>query len=143
MNVFAANQLEAADVLALARLDDDGVPPVVTPSARDGQGRHPIRPSGAGHVATGQAELIAAPGRARQQLTPALSASGSAAHSPPSARPCPRKENCVMPEPAAAGPRPAGTSPRPCTYPSGPARARRPGPPRQCSGGRPASWPGP
>jgi hypothetical protein len=75
MNVFAANQLEAADVLALARLDDDGVPPVVTPSARDGQGRHPIRPSGAGHVATGQAELIAAPGRARQQLTPALSAS--------------------------------------------------------------------
>jgi hypothetical protein len=26
MNVFAANDLEAADLLALARLDDDGAP---------------------------------------------------------------------------------------------------------------------
>jgi hypothetical protein len=91
MNIFAANELEAADVLALARLDDDGVPPVVTPPpARGGQGRHPIRLVGARQVTTGQAEWIAAaPGRARQQLTSALSASGSAAYSPPSGRPCP------------------------------------------------------
>ncbi len=44
----------AADVLALARLDDDGVPPVVTPPARDGRGRYPIRLAGAGQVITGQ-----------------------------------------------------------------------------------------
>ena len=31
MNVFAADDLEAADLLALARLDDDGAPPAVTP----------------------------------------------------------------------------------------------------------------
>ena len=36
MNVFAAKELEAADLLALARLDDDGAPPAVTPA---GQGR--------------------------------------------------------------------------------------------------------
>ena len=30
MNDFAANDLEAADPLALARLDDDGAPPAVT-----------------------------------------------------------------------------------------------------------------
>jgi hypothetical protein len=43
MNVFAASDLEAADVLALARLDDDGAPPAVIPPARDGQRRHAIR----------------------------------------------------------------------------------------------------
>jgi len=37
MNVFAANDLEAADLLALARLDDDGAPPAVTLAT--GQGR--------------------------------------------------------------------------------------------------------
>ena len=40
MNVFAANDLEAADLLALARLDDDGAPPAVTPAA--GQGAAPL-----------------------------------------------------------------------------------------------------
>ena len=30
MDVFAANDLEAADLLALARLDDDGAPPAAT-----------------------------------------------------------------------------------------------------------------
>jgi hypothetical protein len=34
MNVFAADDLEAADLLALARLDDDGAPPAVIPPAR-------------------------------------------------------------------------------------------------------------
>ena len=38
MDVFAANDLEAADLMALARLDDNGAPPaVIPPSARDGQ----------------------------------------------------------------------------------------------------------
>jgi hypothetical protein len=32
MNVFAANDLEAADALALARLDDDGAPPARVPA---------------------------------------------------------------------------------------------------------------
>jgi hypothetical protein len=31
MNVFAADDLEVADLLALARLDDDGAPPAVIP----------------------------------------------------------------------------------------------------------------
>jgi len=38
MNVFAADDLEGADLLALARLDDDGAPPaVIPPPAKDGQ----------------------------------------------------------------------------------------------------------
>jgi hypothetical protein len=32
MNVFAVNDLEAADALALARLDDDGAPPARFPA---------------------------------------------------------------------------------------------------------------
>jgi hypothetical protein len=32
MSVFTANDLQAADLLTLARLDDDGALPVVTPS---------------------------------------------------------------------------------------------------------------
>ena len=36
MKDFAANDLEAADLLALARLDDDGAPPAVTPAAGQG-----------------------------------------------------------------------------------------------------------
>jgi hypothetical protein len=32
MNVFAANDLEAADALALARLDDDGAPSARVPA---------------------------------------------------------------------------------------------------------------
>jgi hypothetical protein len=35
MNVFATHDLEAANLLALPRLDDDGAPPAVTsPPAR-------------------------------------------------------------------------------------------------------------
>jgi hypothetical protein len=32
LDVFTANDLEAADLLALARLDDDGAPPAVIPT---------------------------------------------------------------------------------------------------------------
>jgi hypothetical protein len=72
MNAFAANVLEAADLLALARLAADGAPPAVTPpQASDGPGRHAIRLAGTGQVTASRAEMIAAaPGRARQQLTP-------------------------------------------------------------------------
>jgi hypothetical protein len=74
MNTFTAHDLEAEDLRALARLDDDGAPPAVTPPlASDGQGRHAIRLAGTGQVTASRAEMIAAaPGRARRQLTPAL-----------------------------------------------------------------------
>jgi hypothetical protein len=48
MNDFAADDLEAADLLALAlaRLDDDGAPPAVTPAT--GQGAAPRGQPGSG-----------------------------------------------------------------------------------------------
>ena len=73
MTVFTASDLEAAGLLALAQ-HTVGAPPAVTPPpASDGQGRHAIPLAGAGQVTASQAAVIAAaPGRARQQLTPAL-----------------------------------------------------------------------
>lgn len=72
MNYFAADDLEAADLLALARLDDDGAPPAVTPPpARDGQGRQAIRLAGAGQVTASQAEMIAAAPRGQPGSRPA------------------------------------------------------------------------
>ena len=72
MNVFAADDLEAADLLALARLDDDGAPPAVTPPpARDGRGRHVIRLAGAGQVTASRAEVIAAAPRGQPGSRPA------------------------------------------------------------------------
>jgi len=51
MNVFTADDLEAADLLALARPGDDGAPSaVIPPPASEGQGRHAIRLAGAGQV---------------------------------------------------------------------------------------------
>ena len=46
MKDFAADDLEAADLLALARLDDDGAPPAVTPAT--GQGAAPRGQPGSG-----------------------------------------------------------------------------------------------
>jgi hypothetical protein len=48
MYIFAADDLEAADLLALAlaRLDDDGAPPAVTPAT--GQGTAPRDQPGCG-----------------------------------------------------------------------------------------------
>ena len=76
MNYLTANHLEVAG--AQARPGDGGAPLAVTsPQASDGQGRHAIRLSGAGQVTASRAEMIAAaPGRARQQLTPALTGAG-------------------------------------------------------------------
>jgi hypothetical protein len=63
MNALAAQDVEAADLLALARLDDDGAPGRCgTPWAQPGR---PVP------------EMIAeAPARARQLLTPALTGVG-------------------------------------------------------------------
>jgi hypothetical protein len=58
MKGFAANDLEAADLLALARLDDDGAPAAVTPAT--GQGRRVIPLADAGQVTASQTEMIAA-----------------------------------------------------------------------------------
>jgi hypothetical protein len=66
MNVLTANDPGAAEFLALAR-----------PQAGDGQGRHAMRLAGTGQVTASRAVMIAAaPGRARQQLTPALTGAG-------------------------------------------------------------------
>jgi len=72
MNACTARDLEAEDLLA--RLGGDGAAPAVTPAqACDGQGRHAIPLAGTGQVSASRAEMIAAaPGRARQLLTPAL-----------------------------------------------------------------------
>ena len=76
MNYLTANHLEVAG--APARPGDDGAPPAVTrPQSGDGQGRHAIRLAGTGQVTASRAEMIAASsGRARQQLTPALTGAG-------------------------------------------------------------------
>jgi hypothetical protein len=63
MKSFAANDLEAADLLALARLDDDGAPP-----ARDGQDRHAVRR--AGDRPPGGDDRSSAPGPARVPAGP-------------------------------------------------------------------------
>ncbi len=63
MNALAAQDVGAADLLALARLDDDGAPGRCGPPWSQ-----PGRPV---------PEMIAAaPGRARQLLTPALTGVG-------------------------------------------------------------------
>jgi hypothetical protein len=102
MNALAAGDIEAADLLALARLDDDGAPgrcgppwsqpgrhepdmiatvqeptdprpPPETSGGHGPAGRSPGHPP----VTVGRAEMIAAAsGPARQQLTPALTGVG-------------------------------------------------------------------
>jgi hypothetical protein len=48
MNVFTANGLDAADLLALARYDDGALAAVTPPPASGGQGRHAVRLAGTG-----------------------------------------------------------------------------------------------
>ena len=55
MNVFAANDLETADLLALALLDDDAAP--LDTHIQD---RHAVRLPGDGQATARQAEMIAA-----------------------------------------------------------------------------------
>ena len=71
MNVFAVNDLEAADALALARLDDDGAPPAVTPpparQQRPGASRGPGRPRDSGSCRAGTGMSRGA--RSRPEMT--------------------------------------------------------------------------
>jgi hypothetical protein len=73
VNVFTSRDLEAADRLALARLDDDGAPPTVTrPQAGDSHGRDAIRRGRTGQVAASQAESAAIASSEVAEQTPAL-----------------------------------------------------------------------
>jgi hypothetical protein len=57
MNTFISPALDAADLLALARLDDDGAPPSVSPPrSADGQRSHAIRVTRTGQPTAIQAE---------------------------------------------------------------------------------------
>ena len=102
MNALTANDIEAADLLALSRLDDDGAPdrcgppcshpgrpvPDMIATAHEPMDPRPPRQTSGGHsavarspghppVTASRAEIIAAAsGRARQQLTPALTGVG-------------------------------------------------------------------
>ena len=96
MNAPAAHEIDAADLLALARPDDGGPPwpqpgrpvPDMIATAQEPMdprpppetsGRHGAADRSPGHppVTAGRAEMIAAAsGRARQQLTPALTGVG-------------------------------------------------------------------
>ena len=70
MKGFAADDLEAADLLALARLDDDGAPAAAKTTAT-GQGRHVILLADAGQVTASQTEMIAAAPRGQPGSRPA------------------------------------------------------------------------
>ena len=62
MSAFTSRDVEAADRLALARLDDDGAPPPVTwPQARDSHdpSRDAIRRGRIGQVAASPAQTAA------------------------------------------------------------------------------------
>jgi hypothetical protein len=103
MNALADNDIQAADLLALARLDDDGAPgrcgppwpqpgrpvPGMIAAAHEPMDTRPPPETSGGHsaaaasagphppVTASRVEMIAAaPGRARQQLTPALTGVG-------------------------------------------------------------------
>ena len=59
MNVFAANDLEAADLLALARYDDGASAAVTPPPVGDGQGRPAMRLAGSGGRRVARSEFAA------------------------------------------------------------------------------------
>jgi len=69
MNGFAANDLEAADLLALARLDDDGAPPAVITATWPGVRVIPL--ANAGQVIASQPEMTAATPRGQPGSRPA------------------------------------------------------------------------
>jgi hypothetical protein len=58
MTPFISPALDAADLLALARLDDDGAPPAVSsPQPADGQTSHAYLVARTGQPAASQAEV--------------------------------------------------------------------------------------
>jgi hypothetical protein len=77
VNTFSCRDVEAADELALARLDDDGAPAAVTrPQISDSQGHHAIRRGHSGKVAGRLAETAAAASGKEAEQTSALFGAG-------------------------------------------------------------------
>jgi hypothetical protein len=77
MDAFTLRDLEAADRLALARLDDDGAPPAVTrPQAGATRERDAIRRGRTGQVAASQAETAATASGEVADQAPALLGAG-------------------------------------------------------------------
>jgi hypothetical protein len=73
VTTFSSRDVEAADWLALARLDDDGAPPAVTwPQAGDSHDRDAIRRGRIGQVAASPAQTPAAASGEEAEQTPAL-----------------------------------------------------------------------
>ena len=70
MNVFTANDLEAADALALARLDDDGAPPAVTARDRPARPRRHAYPGGSAPRPPSQPVLLAPRGQPGSRPAP-------------------------------------------------------------------------
>ena len=69
VNTFTSRDVEAADELALARLDDDGAPPAVTGHSQD---HYAIRRGHTGKVADRLAETAAAASGEEAEQTPTL-----------------------------------------------------------------------
>jgi hypothetical protein len=77
VTAFTSRDVEAADRLALARLDDDGAPPPVTwPRAGDGHDRGAIRRGRIGQVAASPAQAPAIVSGEVAEQTPALPGAG-------------------------------------------------------------------
>jgi hypothetical protein len=77
VNTFSSRNVEAADRLALARLDDDGAPPTVTrPQAGGSHEPDAIRRGRIGQVAASQAETAAIASGEVAEQTPALLGAG-------------------------------------------------------------------
>jgi hypothetical protein len=75
MTAFTLRDVEAADSLALARLDDDGAPAAVTSTVSHGSTKTAGKPSGAGGGAP--SAIPAGPPSARVSFDPALSRRGA------------------------------------------------------------------
>jgi len=75
MTAFTLRDVEAADSLALARLDDDGAPAAVTSAVSHGSTKNAGKPSGAGGGAL--SAIPAGPPSARVSFDPALSRRGA------------------------------------------------------------------
>jgi hypothetical protein len=77
VTAFTSRDVEAADRLALARLDDDGAPPAVTwPQISDSQGHHAIGRGHTGKPADRPAVTAAAASGEEAEQTPALLGAG-------------------------------------------------------------------
>jgi hypothetical protein len=77
MTALTLRDVEAADELALARLDDDGAPPLVAwPQAGDSHGRDANRRGRIGQVAASPAQTPAIASGGVAEQTPALLGAG-------------------------------------------------------------------